>query len=388
MDEPRLFFDIYSSAFGYLDTVSAPVWADVWVRWNGVDTASFALESDDRLSGLLSESAGRRAVVRFRADPELPETTELLSGCVYTRVGDDTPGSSLRTFYITGDFVLLSQVLGWPNPAGTIAQQGDEEAYYETTGPAETVALTLLDLNRTRQVTPITVAASGGRGSAITVRVRMHQLADKLFPAVGDAGVGIRLLQSGSAVRASGYVGTVHGEDDTLSEASGAVVRGGYTLSAPTATRAAVGGPGEGIARKWRYVVDHALEAEWGRSWEVQVDARDVKDDDPDWAAKLDARGWEALAEGRPTASVSAELAETEDFRFLSRYNLGDVWPVAFEDGTIVSDRITAVQVSLTPDDGLLCIPHMGNYDGTTEERIVKSVSNIARSVRDLRARN
>src|SRR5690606_31655734 len=156
----RLVLDIYSSAFGYLDTVAAPAWVTCSIRWNGIDTASFALESDDRLNALLGVP-GRRMVVRYRPEALLPDTVDLLSGAIYTQQGDADPRSSVRTYHVSGDFCLLDQLLGWPNPTGTISQQGDDEAFYEATGPAETAALSLINLNRARSVTPITVAASG-----------------------------------------------------------------------------------------------------------------------------------------------------------------------------------------------------------------------------------
>jgi len=381
----RLVLDIYSSAFGYLDTVAAPAWVTCSIRWNGIDTASFALESDDRLNALLGVP-GRRMVVRYRPEALLPDTVDLLSGAIYTQQGDADPRSSVRTYHVSGDFCLLDQLLGWPNPTGTISQQGDDEAFYEATGPAETAALSLINLNRARSVTPITVAASGGRGSSVAIRVRMHKLADKLFPVVGNAGVGIRLLQGDTSVVASGYVGTV--QDDVLTQQDGVVASGGWVLTPPTATRVAVGGPGEGTARVWRYVTDPALEAAWGRSWEVQVDARDLKEDDPALASKMDARGHEALAEGAPKVSVSAELSETEDFQFIKRYNLGDLWPVQFVDyPEPIVDRITRIDISETADDGLKITPYLGTMEDSTEAQLVKAVSNIARSVRDMKAR-
>lgn len=373
--------DIYSSAFGYLDTVAAPIWVTASLRWAGVDTASFAVAQDSHLNTLL-EQRGRRMVVRYRPDAGVPDSIDLLSGVVSTRLGETVGMGMTRTYYVTGDFTLLGQTLGWPNPTGNESQQGDDDAYYEVIGPAETVALTLLDVNKVRQKTPITVAASAGRGASVSVRTRMHKLSDKIFPLVSQAGVALRLIQDGTSVRASGYVGTTNTEP--LTEASGVVVRGSYTLQAPTATRAMVGGPGEGIARKWRLVKDVAAEDLWGQSWEVQVDARDVDAEDPDWAAKMDARGWEALTAGAATATVNVELSETEDFRF-PKYNIGDMYPVQFADGTIISDRITRIDLSLTPTDGLEITPYLGNIESSTEARVMTAVSNIARSVRDLK---
>lgn len=374
--------DIYSSAFGYLDTVAAPIWATASLRWAGVDTASFALAQDSHLNELLAVS-GRRMVVRYRPDLGMPDSIDLLSGIVSTRQGETVGRGMSRTYYVSGDFSLLGQTLGWPNPTGDETQQGDDDAYYEATGPAETVALSLLNLNKVRQKTPITIAASLGRGTPISVRTRMHKLSDKLFPLVAQSGVALRLIQSGTSVLASGYVGALNTEP--LTEASGVVVRGSYTLQPPTATRAMVGGPGQGTERKWRLVVDTAAETLWGQSWEVQVDARDVDEADLDWAAKLDARGWEALRAGAATATVNVELSETEDFKFPT-YNIGDQYPVQFADGTIITDRITRIDISATPSDGVEITPFLGNIEDSTEAQIMKAVSNIARSVRDLKA--
>jgi hypothetical protein len=210
----------------------------------------------------------------------------------------------------------------------------------------------------------------------------MHKLTDKLNPVLSQMGVDVRFLQGASSVVASGYVGILHNEP--LTEASGVLVQGTYVLQPPTATRVNVGGPGEGTLRKWRQVIDTAAEAKWGRSWEVVADARDVQEDDADWAAKLDARGWEVLRAGAEKVSVRAQLAETDDFKF-PRYKIGDVFTLEFLDGQEVKDRITRIDFSMTPDDGLEITPFLGTIEDSTEAQVMKAVSNIARSVRDMK---
>ena len=105
---------------------------------------------------------------------------------------------------------------------------------------------------------------------------------------------------------------------------------------------AIVGGEGEGAARVI-VEVDHTGGGERRELW---VDAKDLQKgslSDADYRAQLAQRGTEKLAEAAKTESFSANAVDTENFRYLTDWDLGDI--VSFEKwGIRLDQRITEVE--------------------------------------------
>lgn len=370
---------VFDKAFNPQDWVGAPDELECTVRLNAASDLSFTVADDDDQVGVLTEQ-GSRVVVEYAHDPDDPlSPMHLVSGLVAERSGDSAPGT--RTFAVLDDWAYVMGLLGVPNPAGSITQQGDEDAYYTVTGPAETVVKTHVAAAAGFWGVPVTVAPDLGRGASISVAVRMHPLMDRLFPAVTLAGLRVTVQQSGAGL----VVDVVEPETLTtpLTEASGVVQSGRFTTQPPTITQVIAGGGGEGIARVFVQEIDAAAETAWGIVRPAFLDARDTTD-----TGVLTARAQERLAEGAATAGVSAALAETDDFRFGVTVNVGDTAEIHLVGAPPITDRVTEAHLSWTADDGLTVTPHVGEVATTFADLVTAAVQQVAAKTRDQDARS
>ena len=366
--------------------VSAPLGVRCVHLHNDPSTATLTLDADDDLVPIL-RAAGTRCAVEYR--PATQDAWQRLwTGPVTERSGEGPEVTATAAFEVRDDLELLWGVLGWPNPAGDETEQGDEDATYTVTGPAETVLKTLVAANLGRYpALPLTVATDLARGDTITVAVRMQPLADVLFPALTQAGLGVSIVQPDDdpGLVLDVYEGTTHAT--TMTEASGVITGGAWVVTPPTVTRVVVGAAGAGTARVFRTFIDTALEAAWGPKYvrEVFVDAADVAVDDPDRDDKLAERAAQALAEGAPTASVDCELAETDRFRYLGAVNLGDTVPVQLAGSPPLTATVTGAVLELTAGDGLVVAVQLGTpTDQLT--RLFRTVAAHAARIRTIEA--
>ena len=147
----------------------------------------------------------------------------------------------------------------------------------------------------------------------------------------------------------------------------------GYELvvEAPDANRVYVLGKREGPDRQWRLVQNDPSVGYW---WEVEEirDRSDVgedpeTDDDgnegpwPDNQEALQVAGLEALAELDRPVAVKVTPIDTPGQQFGLHYGLGDLVTVVFPDGTVVSDIVTEVTVTLKDNQPLSVQPTVGN---------------------------
>src|SRR6185312_7835189 len=104
--------------------------------------------------------------------------------------------ASRVTLTLEDDQRILWNILGWPNPGGSITQQGAIDKYDKRSGAAETVFKGFVQANAvTRLGLPVVVLPDRGRGSNLTIYSRMHSLADRLLPAIDGAGIGFTVDQ-------------------------------------------------------------------------------------------------------------------------------------------------------------------------------------------------
>lgn len=371
---------VFDKDFNPLDWAGAPVELRCNLRLNAASTAVFTLDADDPQVGVLT-AEGARVVVEYFHDPEDPwNPMVLLSGMVGERTGESSTAGT-RTFEVWDDWAYVMGLVGVPNPAGDITQQGDETAYFTLTGPAETVVKGHVDAVAGWYDVPVTTSADLERGDDVSVAVRMHPLADRLFPAVTQAGVRVTAVQSGAGI----VVDCVEPDvvDFPLTEASGVVQAGAFDAEPPTITRVLIGGGGEGTARVFVVEVNTAVEAAWGVVLPIFVDARDTTD-----PAVLTARAWEKLNEGAPKSRVTAALAETDDFRFGVTVNLGDEVEVALDGAPPITDRVTEVELTWTTRGGLVVTPRVGEVNTTFPELVTAALEQVARRTRDQDARS
>lgn len=386
----RFGLDVYDKGYVRKGPVGSPIRLEGELVDNGVDSFEFDIPTDNPRAGDLT-TPGARVVLHYK--PEGEPWVPLTSGRVDGRRGFGPKSSPKRTIRVIGDWAVLSdEVQCWPNPTGSPSQQGDNEAYHTVKGPAETVLKSILAPNVARQGTVLTIPASAGLGSTITGSVRFHTVADRLMPLIDEAGLSVRVIQDGSSRRLDVFEPTVRPQ--VLTQDSGVVVAGEYEVSAPTVTRVILAAGGEGTARIVRQKVDAALEAEYGIVLAAFVDARDIQQDmdaDPSgtaYEAELEERMAEKLAEGAPKASLKAELAETNWFRFKKAYDIGTRVRMRLAGETEpIEDRIRRITFSATVDDGVKFSPIVGEWSDTAEEDLIKRVVALTRAVGDLERR-
>ena len=242
------FIEIYDKAMKRVGFIGDPAEIKVTPRHGAVGEASFTIRNDHTRAPLLMAAGARVRITYSGVDSEgAPWTERLISGPV-RGVGGNGAARTL-TFRVDDDARLLGRVLGWPAPTQPITNQGATSAYRTITGPAESVLKSFVTENAvTRLGLPVVCATNQNRGATITVKMRMHPLADRLLPAVLQAGVGFTVDQQVGGQRAEAGRGLLHAGrlPRSLTEASGVVTSYDYDLNAPTVTRGVVGAQGEG----------------------------------------------------------------------------------------------------------------------------------------------
>lgn len=246
--------------------IGNPTSLEATVRFNDVSTLTMTIP------------AGHKAVTPLMADGArlrvLYKGEHLIGGPV-TRDALDTDGKTgSYTVTVEDDFRVLKEVLGWPVPAAAITAQNTAE-YRTYTGNVEGIVKVAVTENAvTRLAVPgLTVATNKARGGVVPggVPFRFHPLFDKLFPAVEKAGLGVTVRQNnaGSLVLDVYEPATA---TNTLSVKGRTLKQVTMTRARPTASRAIVGGSGEGKARYFRQVADTARETSYGMRAETFVD--------------------------------------------------------------------------------------------------------------------
>jgi len=262
---------VYDKNRVYQCVIGNPASLEVTVRHNLVSTLSMTVPlSHERVSALMAD--GARLRVSFKGE-------HLISGPVTADelVTDGVTG--LYTVTVEDDFRVLREILGWPVPAAAISAQTAEFRTY--TGNAETIIKNAVSENGvTRLGVPgLTVATNANRGATVPggLAFRFHPLADLLFPAVEDAGIGVTVKQVGTSLVLDVYEPTTFPR--TLSVKGRTLQQASMTRTRPTASRTITGGAGEGKARYFRNLTDTTRETMYGMKAETFVDDKQAGSD-------------------------------------------------------------------------------------------------------------
>lgn len=261
---------VYNKLFQRRGWLSAPEKVTVTLGFNVVGSASVTFRADHPRAGdVLAE--GARLVIDYDGLPQ-----PLISGPVRSASGEGPEGQSTVTVTVEDDLRLLWRVLGWQVPGSPITNQTAAE-YKTYTGNAETILKNAVTDNAVNRLgLPVTVAPNLGRGNTIAggVKFRMHPLAERLFPAVEQAGLGVRCYQSGLGLVVDVYQPQTYPK--ILSEASGTVRSWSWAKDGPTATSVVGGGGYEARDRIFASTTDTALQSLYRDVIEVFMDARDA----------------------------------------------------------------------------------------------------------------
>lgn len=350
------------------------------VRHNLVSTLSMTVPLGHKnLPKLMAD--GARLRVSFKGE-------FLLSGPV---VADElTTDGKTGTYTVTveDDFRILRNILGFPVPAASVWDQGTAE-YCVYEGNAETIIKTAVTQNGVdRMAIPgLMVAPNLNRGAVIPggVSLRMHPLADRMFPPVEDAGIGVTVQQQGTALVMDVYEPVTH--QRTLSAQGRTLKQVKMTRSRPTASRVVMGGPGEGVNRAFRYLRDDAREGTYGMAAETFKDVRDAKDD-PDTGATIngtmDIRGQEALDQAGATNGVSITLAGSGIFKYgPGGFHVGDRVPVKVTDDITITEVIRECTLTWVSKDYASIDPAIGELTDRPERITAQRLAAVARAQRD-----
>ncbi|RJU01974.1 hypothetical protein D6T65_04970 [Arthrobacter frigidicola] len=365
---------IYDKAFQRRGWLGTPTEVTVTVGFNVVGSAEVTFPADhNRAADILAE--GARMVIEHPG-LDIP----LLSGYVTEARGSGPAGSSSITVTVTDDLAVLWEVLGWQVPTAAISAQGTAE-YRTYTGNAETIVKTMVTEQAINRLgLPISVGVNLNRGAVVPggVKVRMHPLADRLFPAVELAGLGVRCYQSGAGLVLDVYQPATYPK--ALTEKSGVLRSWSWASKGPTVTRVVGGGKGEGVARTFRSAVDPTLESRFGKKVEVFADSRNG-----DTAAELDQSNSEVLFEGKPTNGFALELSETPHFRY-GTVVVGDI--VTIKVGALErTDVLRAATITWNKADGLTVQPSVGAIENSPDAKLAKAIRTLWRGLTNVKVR-
>lgn len=384
MSRPPISVTAWTGDYRRCGPVTALQQLDTTWRHNAPGDAAFTVDADHpRVDDLVRD--GARCTIDYRYGDTAAEAVRF-SGRVTERKASGRRDTAVRTFDVEDDWQVLNHLIGYPNPTGTEAQQGDDGAYWTRNAPAEDVVCEAVAVNAQRAGAAIVVPGSSGRGGRIAVSLRMHPLSDRLFPLVDQAGIGVRIVQRGAQRVLEVYEPQTYAR--VLTERSG-VIAGDPELqiTPPTVTHVVVGAGGEGEARLFRRFAGTPEQRKAaGDVLELFVDARDIAADDPDVANLLQARADQALLEGAGRQGVKVPLAESPGFRYGRTFLVGDRVSVQAGGGPVLTDYVREVHLTWTPEDGVLVVPLLGDWSDVSDV-LYSAVAANGRKVRDMERR-
>jgi hypothetical protein len=344
------------------------------IRWNAASTAAITLtDSHPIIPRLMTEPGVRCALWMVTLDGGAVAKKRLLEGRVGDIEGRDAPFGQV-TIPVTDDFDDLATMLGWQSPTSPASGQSAAE-YWRLTAPSETRAKRAILLNAQRLGRPWDVAETLGRGKSAPIALRMDALAAEILPPLIDDRLQLTIARNRTTNRWDVDVREGDVFPRPITPRSGVLKTWQWTKQPATATRAVVGGRGQGTARQHLLVVDTALEAQMGAVMEIWVDAGSAPE-----GADLEPYGRDALAKHAAKSGLSARLQEASWFRFGETFDVGDV--VALKIGALeFSDVISEVEITHDTRTGFTAVPTIGIAEGDPTRQLVKYVADVATAV-------
>lgn len=360
---------VYDKAYKRKGSLGVPSVVEFTLLNNAVSVATVTVPANGRrVQDAMAD--GARLVITVPG-------METFSGKVVQRSGRG-PVERAVVLTVESDWRLFRRLLGWPVPSAPIGSQGT--AYAKYTGSAEKIVKDVVRAAALRVGEPIVVAPNLDRGAVISggLQFRFHPLADRLFPAIEQAGLSVTVVQDGE----NGLIVDVR-EPITVrkpfSAEAGNLIDWEWSSANPAATSVVVGGQGVGEARTLKEKKLTALIAQYGDNVEAFVDARDS--DDP---VELTARMEETLAEGAPKNGLALTLANTRSAQYGTHYRVGD--KVTVEAGAIhVTDTLQSAKFSWTRDNGLVITPEVGQRTDDPDLNLAKQVKKLRQDITDLK---
>ena len=257
----------------------------------------------------------------------------ILSGPTLAAKLEQTLDDPDGTWVIEGadDTVILTERLAYPDP--------DEDdvtaqmfAFDTREDVAETVIKEYIDANLvngpvSRQVSNLTIQPDLGRGATVYGEARFNQLQELLFGLAQTGGVGYKIEQNGNDLEFQVYEPADLSALIRLDIDNGRLRTADYSYTAPTVTRAIVGGAGEAEERLFyegTLAQSTNAETEWGRRIERFVDSRGTQE-----TAEFEQNANEALIdEGKTKVALTVTPTDDGTMLFGNEWGLGDTLTV------------------------------------------------------------
>jgi hypothetical protein len=372
---------VYDGNRVFKSQIGNPTSLEVKVCFNlpGILTMKVPL-SHPRINDLLADAA--RVKVSFKG-------SHLISGPVTKWEGETDGVNGSLTVTVEDDFRVLREILGWPVPTQPATNQSGSE-YRTYLGNAETIVKTVVAENGvTRLAVPgLTVATNLNRGATVPggIPFRMHPLADQLFPAVETAGLGVTVKQTGTSLVLDVFEPVTHPR--TLSIKGRTLQTAQWTKTRPKASRAVIGGPGDGVNRFFRAVNDTTgREAGYKMLAETFTEATDAKDDVTTGVTMdttMDLRGAQALAEAGSENGISLTLAESGIFKYgPGGFNVGDRIPVDLGNGVSITEVLRECTLKWVSPEYASVEPVVGEITNQPERITAQRIAALAKGQRN-----
>lgn len=322
------------------------------LRYNAISTWTVTLPVGHPMSTALT-TPGAGIIVTYQG-------AVLLSGPTTWTQTVQTANDPDGVTQITGldDSVLLRDRLAYPTPA-TADVTAQTNAYDIRTGSAEDVLKAYVSANLgptapvQRIVPTLAIEPSSSRGATVKGQARfdvLFELLQGLADASNAAGspIGFEITQSGTGLLFSCYVPTDRSKTVRLDISNNRLVESTYSLAAPKATRAIVGGQGDLAARAFlerSNSTSLAAETAWGRRIEAFVDSRDASD-----STGLSTAGDALLGtDGRAQITASIKPSDDSSMLFGVDWFLGDTVTVVVGSYEL-SAVVTELGISVAED--------------------------------------
>lgn len=370
--ESPLVLTVFDKDLALKGFVGDPISLKVTPRHMAIGTLDLTVPANHRLLADLT-APGARITCDYRGE-------QIFSGPRRPLNGQGPTSAGTVTISYEDDIRLLWRLLGYPTPGNAVEDQPDQQD--KRTGPAETVLKAFISANKGRDTTKtIMVVPTSGRGSTITVGIRMVPLADKLVDVCDKAGIGLSVRQVSGGLQVDCYTPATYPRN--LTEEGGAVVNWSWSETAPSATRTVVGGPNTGTSREFNLVVDSAREIAWGDVIETLTDASSEEL----LADILDA-GQTALADASEKGGFSLELSETDTFHYggADGVRVGDL-VTATVAGQARTDVVREATLLWDRQNGFKITPTVADRSDDPDRALIKVINKLRRGIRDLQSR-
>ena len=272
---------------------------------------------------------------------------------------DDAEGS--WTIEGVDDSVILAERLAYPDPAEDDVT-AQTEAYDVRNDAVETVLKEYVTENlvtgpTARRVSDLTVATDLGRGSTVYGSARFDKMQELFYGLAQSGGVGYTIEQQGASLVFDVYEPVDRSGLIRFDIDNGRLTSADYSYSAPSVTRAIVGGAGEQQERLFfEGTLTQSTDAEtvWGRRIESFVDSRTTQESDEFTQVATEA----LIDEGKTRVAMTVTPTDNATMLFGSEWGLGDTITVTVRD--IVATAVVYTVALSIQSDGVYLAAEVG----------------------------